>query len=147
MKFNQKMSGETDVLNSGVIVSVRGSIVDILFEEYLPPIHSLLHALEGKITIEVLSQLDAHRVRAIIALTPTQGLSRGMLVEDTGGPLLAPLAKVFFHACSMFLEIRLIARKHLKMFSGVQSITLHPPWQGVLPSLKFLKRALRSSMC
>jgi F-type H+-transporting ATPase subunit beta len=66
--------------------------VDILFEEHLPPINTLLHAREGAIAIEVLSQLDAHRVRGI-ALTPTQGLARGMLVEDSGGPLQAPVGK------------------------------------------------------
>jgi F-type H+-transporting ATPase subunit beta len=58
----------------------------------LPPIYSLLRAKEGKIAIEVLAQLDAHRVRGI-ALTPTQGLARGMAVEDTGGPLKAPVGK------------------------------------------------------
>ena len=47
---------------------------------------------EGNIVIEVLAQLDAHRVRGI-ALTPTQGLARGMAVEDTGGPLKAPVGK------------------------------------------------------
>ncbi|PJC70986.1 MAG: F0F1 ATP synthase subunit beta, partial [Zetaproteobacteria bacterium CG_4_8_14_3_um_filter_59_5] len=78
--------------NTGMVVSVRGSVVDIVFEEHLPPIHSLLHAREGKIAIEVLSQLDAHRVRGI-ALTATQGLARGMQVEDSGGPLLTPVGK------------------------------------------------------
>ncbi len=71
---------------------MRGSVVDIMFEQRLPPIQSLLHAFEGKIAIEVLSQLDAHRVRGI-ALTPTQGLARGMVVKDTGGPLQAPVGK------------------------------------------------------
>ena len=52
----------------------------------------MLHAQEGEIAIEVLAQLDAHRVRGI-ALTPTQGLARGMTVEDTGGPLKAPVGK------------------------------------------------------
>jgi hypothetical protein len=47
---------------------------------------------EGEIAIEVLAQLDAHRVRGI-ALTPTQGLARGMAVEDTGGPLKVPVGK------------------------------------------------------
>ena len=47
---------------------------------------------EGQIVIEVLAQLDAHHVRGI-ALTPTQGLARGMAVEDTGGPLKAPVGK------------------------------------------------------
>jgi F-type H+-transporting ATPase subunit beta len=79
--------------NFGAIVSVRGSVVDIKFEKYLPPIYTLLRAgKEGKIAIEVLTQLDAHHVRGI-ALTPTEGLARGMVVEDTGGPLKAPVGR------------------------------------------------------
>ena len=78
--------------NHGAVVSVHGSVVDVRFDGHLPPIYSLLRAKEGEIVIEVLSQLDAHRVRGI-ALTPTQGLARGMMVEDTGGPLKAPVGK------------------------------------------------------
>jgi F-type H+-transporting ATPase subunit beta len=77
--------------NFGVVVSVRGSVVDIRFEEHLPPIYSVLRAEEeDQIIIEVLSQRDARQVRGI-ALTPTQGLARGMTVTDTGGPLMAPV--------------------------------------------------------
>jgi F-type H+/Na+-transporting ATPase subunit beta len=47
---------------------------------------------KNKIAIEVLAQLDTQRVRGI-ALTPTQGLARGTPVEDTGGPLMAPVGK------------------------------------------------------
>jgi F-type H+-transporting ATPase subunit beta len=87
------MNNKTNSPNLGAVVSVRGSVVDIRFDKYLPPIYSLLHAgSEGQIAIEVLSQLDAHRVRGI-ALTPTQGLVRGAVVEDTGGPLQAPVGK------------------------------------------------------
>ena len=78
--------------NLGTVVSVRGSVVDIYFDAQLPPIYSLLHAKDGEIAIEVLAQLDARHVRGI-ALNPTQGLSRGMAVEDTGGPLKAPVGK------------------------------------------------------
>jgi len=79
--------------NLGVVVSVRGSVVDIRFDEQLPPIYTVLRTgPEKQIVIEVLSQLDAHRVRGI-ALTPTQGLARGMAVENTGGPLKAPVGK------------------------------------------------------
>src|SRR5687768_15088830 len=75
----------------GSIVSVRGGIVDIRFETRVPPIYSLLRAgKDEKIVIEVLSQLDAHDVRGI-ALTPMQGLARGMSVRNTGGPLMAPV--------------------------------------------------------
>ncbi len=78
--------------NPGIVVSVRGSVVDMRFDAHLPPINSLLYANEGKIAIEILAQLDAHHVRGI-ALTPTQGLARGNAVEDTGGPLMAPVGK------------------------------------------------------
>src|SRR5664279_2420965 len=78
--------------NLGAVTSVRGSVVDIRFDEHLPPIYSLLHASDGAIAIEVLAQRDAHRVRGI-ALTATQGLVRGSAVEDTGGPLKAPVGK------------------------------------------------------
>ena len=79
--------------NVGEVVSVRGSVVDVRFGEHLPPIYSLLRAGEDKhIVIEVLTQRDQHHVRGI-ALTPTQGLARGAKVEDTGGPLMAPVGK------------------------------------------------------
>src|ERR1035438_2794271 len=79
--------------NPGSVVSIRGSDVDVRFDQSLPPIFSILRAgEEGRIIIEVMAQLDAHRVRGI-ALTPTQGLARGMPVEDTGGPLKAPVGK------------------------------------------------------
>lgn len=79
--------------NLGAVISIRGSVVDIRFEEKLPPIYSLLRTgKKGQTAIEVLAHLDAHRVRGI-ALTPTQGLARGAVVEDTGGPLAAPVGK------------------------------------------------------
>lgn len=83
---------DTDTI-IGHVTSVRGSVVDVRFPSRLPPIHSqLLTGANGKVTIEVLAQLDAQRVRCI-ALTPTQGLARGMDVKDSGGPLLAPVGK------------------------------------------------------
>ena len=87
------MESNTNLSNFGAVVSVRGSVVDIQFERHLPAIYSLLRAgMDGRIAIEVLSQLDARRVRGI-ALTPTQGLARGMAVEDTGGPLQVPVGE------------------------------------------------------
>jgi F-type H+/Na+-transporting ATPase subunit beta len=80
-------------VNLGSVVSVRGSVVDVRFEGHLPPIHSLLRTgRDGLVLIEVSTQIDAQQVRGI-ALTPTQGLARGMRVEDTGGPLQAPVGK------------------------------------------------------
>lgn len=80
-------------LPRGKVVAVSGSVVDVRFETRLPPIYSVLHAgKDDHIVIEVLAQRDARHVRGI-ALTPTQGLARGMSVKDTGGPLKVPVGK------------------------------------------------------
>lgn len=77
----------------GTIISIRGSVIDVRFEDYLPPINSLLRTgKDNRIVIEVWAQLSTSTVRGI-ALTPTQGLARGMAVTDTGGPLKAPVGK------------------------------------------------------
>jgi F-type H+-transporting ATPase subunit beta len=79
--------------NHGSVTAVRGSVVDVRFDDHLPPIYSLLRAgKETQVAIEVLMQLDVHHVRGI-ALNPTQGLARGMVVEDTGGPMKVPVGK------------------------------------------------------
>jgi len=88
----EQMPIDTSTANLGKIVAVRGSVVDIRFDNILPSINTLLHAENGRIVIEVLAQSDARHVRGI-ALTPTQGLARGMSVQDTGAPLKAPVGK------------------------------------------------------
>ena len=72
--------------NIGSVVAVRGSVVDVRFALQLPPVYALLHAgRDGRVVMEVLAQTGHDTVRAI-ALTPTQGLARGMRVTDSGGP-------------------------------------------------------------
>ncbi len=87
-------SKNTDsTIRYGKIISVRGSVVDVAFNSDLPPIYTLLHSgTDNKVAIEVLSQVDAHRVRGI-ALNPTQGLARGMVVETDGKQLTVPVGK------------------------------------------------------
>ncbi|HEY4786223.1 MAG TPA: hypothetical protein VIH57_09235, partial [Bacteroidales bacterium] len=80
----------------GKVVSIRGSVVDVRFDDHLPPIYTLLYAgKDDQIAIEVLSQLDSNCIRGI-ALTPTQGLARGMMVKNTGGTIMAPIGKGIF---------------------------------------------------
>jgi F-type H+-transporting ATPase subunit beta len=79
--------------NLGAVVSVRGSVVDVRFDAYLPPVYSVLYAgQDDRVVIEVLAQLNSHQVRGI-ALTPTQGLARGTVVTDSGGPLKTPVGR------------------------------------------------------
>ena len=87
------MESKNSSVNLGTVVSVRGSVVEVRFDAQLPPINSVLRAgAKKEIIIEVLAQGDARHVRGI-ALTPTQGLARGMVVTDTGGPLQVPVGK------------------------------------------------------
>ncbi len=80
-------------LTQGKVISVRSSVVDVWFGNNLPPINTLILTGENKeIFIEVLSQLDNNRVRCI-ALTPTQGLARGMIAESQGKQLTVPVGK------------------------------------------------------
>ncbi len=76
----------------GVVVSVRGSVVDARFEAPPPEIRHLLTADEGRVAVEVVAHLDAETVRGI-ALTPTQGLARGAPILDSGHPLEVPVGR------------------------------------------------------
>lgn len=80
-------------VNQGTVVSVRGSVIDIHFPQELPLVHNLLRAGEnGEVAIEVETHLNSEMVRGI-ALTSTQGLSRGAMVTDTGQSLEVPVGK------------------------------------------------------
>jgi F-type H+-transporting ATPase subunit beta len=79
--------------NWGVLISIRGSVVDAQFPGHLPSIYHVLRAGDdGGIVIEVLTHLDSKTIRGI-ALTSTQGLAHGSTVIDTGHPLRVPVGK------------------------------------------------------
>jgi F-type H+-transporting ATPase subunit beta len=83
-----------DNLNTGKVTSIRGNVVDIWFQSDLPAINTLLITGKDKqIKIEIYTQLDENHVRGI-ALTPTQGLARGMAVSSTGKQLSVPVGKM-----------------------------------------------------
>src|SRR5262245_1305623 len=82
--------------NTGKIAQVIGPVVDVSFETALPPIYSALRIKDAArkidITCEVASHLGNNTVRSV-ALSPTEGLIRGMAVEDTGAPIKVPVGK------------------------------------------------------
>jgi len=98
--FTKKKNGKSlkvveekqkESLPLGKVVSVRGSVVDIWFENDIPSINTVIRTgAKKEIVIEVLAQLDNHRVRGI-ALTPTQGLARGMEAKNSGKQLEVPV--------------------------------------------------------
>ena len=127
MKKILKHNGTT--LNYGKIISVRGSVVDVEFENNLPSIYTLLHTGKDKqIAIEVLTQLDNKRIRGI-ALNPTQGLARGMQVETAGKELTVPVGK---NIMGRMFDVFGNSIDHLDPVSDVEQRNIHqsPPSLG-----------------
>lgn len=78
-------------INTGTVVAVRGTVIDVRFTERMPDIYTRLTAGKNdQVVIEVINHLDDQVVRGI-ALNPTQGLSRGSLVKDRGETLAVPV--------------------------------------------------------
>merc|ERR1719361_1596452 len=76
----------------GRIVAVIGAVVDVQFDEGLPP---MLNALEvegrsPRLILEVAQHLGENTVRTI-AMDGTEGLVRGHKVVDTGFPIRIPV--------------------------------------------------------
>ncbi len=81
--------------NIGKVVQIIGPVLDVKFEGgHLP---DLLNAIEidhegRKVVVEVASQLGDDTVRCI-AMSSTDGMSRGMDAVDTGAPIKVPVGK------------------------------------------------------
>ena len=80
---------------TGVVVSVRGSVVDVRFEDGLPALLEALYVRmseDSEVPLEVQQHLDPNTVRTI-ALTFTAGMRRGMTVRRTGAPVRVPVGE------------------------------------------------------
>ncbi len=76
----------------GHITQIIGAVVDVKFDEHLPPI---LNALEttnqgNRLILEVAQQLGESTVRTV-AMDTTEGLTRGQVVTDTGQAIAVPV--------------------------------------------------------
>ncbi len=78
-------------MSSGRIVQIIGAVIDVEFtRESVPKIYDALTVGGTDITLEVQQQLGDGIVRTI-ALGSTEGLSRGLEVDDTGEPVSVPV--------------------------------------------------------
>ena len=77
---------------TGIIKRIIGPVVDVVFEDGVPDVYTALY-VEGngkKIVLEVEQHIGDNTVRAV-AMDSTDGLSRGMKVENTGEPISVPV--------------------------------------------------------
>lgn len=82
-------------MQKGSIKQIIGPVVDVFFEDNLPPVQEALTTKteDGRsVTMEVAQHIGFGRVRAI-ALQDTTGLSRGTEVVATGSPVTVPVGE------------------------------------------------------
>ncbi|WP_419907980.1 F0F1 ATP synthase subunit beta [Hoeflea sp.] len=79
----------------GTITQIIGAVVDVAFEDHLPPILNALETdnLGNRLVLEVAQHLGENTVRTI-AMDSTEGLVRGQEVTDMGGPIAVPVGDV-----------------------------------------------------
>jgi len=89
----------TQVTGQGKIVQVIGPVVDVEFAGGLPEINTALRISNpsisdrpGNLVVEVAQHLGEKNVRCI-AMDTTDGLVRGMPVENTGAPIQVPVGR------------------------------------------------------
>ncbi|KAJ8447635.1 hypothetical protein Cgig2_031689 [Carnegiea gigantea] len=78
----------------GKVCQVIGAVVDVRFEEGLPPILTALEVLDNqtRLVLEVAQHLGENMVRTI-AMDGTEGLVRGQRVLNTGSPITIPVGR------------------------------------------------------
>jgi F-type H+-transporting ATPase subunit beta len=92
------MPDENSSPDVGRIVEIRGVVLDAVFPGDLPEINTALRiripAQDGRAETELIAEVQQHlgndRVRAV-AMDSTDGLARGVEVENTGAPITVPV--------------------------------------------------------
>ncbi|MBB3169836.1 F0F1 ATP synthase subunit beta [Simiduia aestuariiviva] len=80
-------------MSSGRIVQIIGAVIDVEFpRDSVPQVYDALTVADKGLTLEVQQQLGDGVVRAI-AMGSSEGLSRGLSVENTKAPVSVPVGK------------------------------------------------------
>jgi len=78
-------------MSSGKVVQVIGAVIDVEFpRDSVPQVYDALTVSAKGLTLEVQQQLGDGVVRAI-AMGSSEGISRGLDVENTGAPISVPV--------------------------------------------------------
>jgi len=78
-------------MSSGRVVQIIGAVIDVEFpRDSVPQVYDALKVTEKGLTLEVQQQLGDGVVRAI-AMGSSEGMSRGLAVENTGAPISVPV--------------------------------------------------------
>src|SRR5690349_16379054 len=95
------MADQNGTTQSGRIVEIKGVVLDVVFTGSLPEIYNALRIdipeREGEPARSLIAEVQQHlgddRIRAV-AMDSTDGLARGLEVQDTGQPISVPVGEV-----------------------------------------------------
>jgi F-type H+-transporting ATPase subunit beta len=80
-------------MNVGKVAEIIGAVVDVEFpRDAVPKIYDALKVEKGDLILEVQQQMGDGIVRTI-AMGTTDGLQRGLSVNNTGSPIMVPVGK------------------------------------------------------
>ena len=80
-------------METGQVVEIIGAVIDVKFpRESMPKVYDALKVDESNLTLEVQQQIGDGIVRTI-AMGSTDGLKRGLSVNNTGAPINVPVGE------------------------------------------------------
>jgi len=80
-------------MDTGKVVEIIGAVVDVQFSrQSIPKVYDALKIVENNLTLEVQQQIGDGIVRTI-AMGTTDGLKRGLDVQNTGEPIKVPVGE------------------------------------------------------
>jgi F-type H+/Na+-transporting ATPase subunit beta len=89
--LNSNFVIEDPEMSSGRIVQIIGAVIDVEFpRDSVPKVYDALTVADKGLTLEVQQQLGDGVVRAI-AMGSSEGVSRGLTVENTSAPISVPV--------------------------------------------------------
>ena len=82
-------------METGQVVEIIGAVIDVKFpRESMPKVYDALKVDESNLTLEVQQQIGDGIVRTI-AMGSTDGLKRGLSVNNTGAPINVPVCLLY----------------------------------------------------
>ena len=133
-------------MNQGIITQIIGPVIDVRFDEGALP--AIYHALTVEhngalLMLEVEQHIGMNEVRTI-AMSSTDGLTRGMTVTDTGATIMVPvgskvLGRMFDVTGQAIDELpNPTTDKNIPSTDRLQNLASNQP------RLKYLKQVLKS---
>ncbi len=127
----------------GKIVQCIGAVVDVEFpRNAMPKIYDALKMAGSELTLEVQQQLGDGIVRTI-ALGSSDGLRRGMVIQNTGNPITVPVGKA---TLGRIMDVLGNPIDECGPVSNAQSASIHrkaPAYDDLSPSQDLLETGIK----